>query len=189
MLLIIAYPLKYTVICRLVWLEESRSLSVTFIVKVIKDVKNIYVLENNQPLKMGIWAECHFGIRDKSHNFGSNRFRVGNWNNRINFSIYDIWWKIEAVGLKQSLIKGTSWGNQHPPIGSRYIMVSTELRCPNFGVNLQLNIELIRESCSGLSFIMNRIRSIQSGCSIISWPQNCGELSKRHIEIERNFYK
>lgn len=39
---------------------------------------------------------------------------------------------------------------------------------PNFGVNLQLNIELIRESCSGLSFIMNRIQSIQSGCSIIS---------------------
>lgn len=33
---------------------KRRSLSVTFIVKVIKDVKNIYVLENNQPLKMGI---------------------------------------------------------------------------------------------------------------------------------------
>ena len=33
---------------------KRRSLLVTFIVKVIKDVKNIYVLENNQPLKMGI---------------------------------------------------------------------------------------------------------------------------------------
>ena len=54
----------------------------------------------------------------------------------------------------------------------------TELRNRHNGANIQLNIELIRESCSGLSFIMNRNRSIQSGCSIINLAQNGAELSK-----------
>lgn len=90
-----------TVIQRLVRLEGLRSLSVTLIVKVtnskvaicnlrksnpnnyglnqsiISDVglTNLLFWKSERLLIMGIWSEYHFGIWDKSYNFGSNRFR------------------------------------------------------------------------------------------------------------------
>ena len=86
--------------------------------------------------------------------------------------------RFKTFGLYHS---PTSGGSQRLPFWCRYITISLNWVFVIENENLQLNIAFCRDSMklivlSLLLWIV--IRSIQSGCSIISWPQNGGELSK-----------
>ena len=102
--------MKYTVICRLVRLEESRSLTVTLIVnkydlEIQKGANRLFRKSNiisdvgfNQPNILGEWSYSHNGYSViLSHDFRSNRFRKSE-------KCCPLWTTVHYVHLLQLLV-------------------------------------------------------------------------------------